>query len=215
MTGWSVSAAVLFALFVAMVVAGLALGIWFLLRSVASRSGPQRILEARLARGEISSDEFRDRMESLGPRPWRGNWLVGLSIGLIVAGVIGASVTMAVGPGFMHMMGGGSMMGGGEPGRSGGAPVPGARAVQVAATEFRFDPPEIQMDAGATVNVVFRVDGGMFHTFTVQGLDFELRASPGQTVRGSVRADRASRYQFICAVAGHASLGMTGTIIVG
>ena len=141
-----------------------------------------------------------------------------ISLAFIGAGLAGAIVVaVTAGPGTMHlMMGGGmgSMMQSGETGRTGSAPVAGAREVAVESREFSFDPAEVRLDAGEAVNVRFRNEGHMFHTFTVGELGLELRAEGGDEIVGSIRAERAGTYGFLCTVAGHAESGMRGTVMV-
>jgi len=175
------------------------------------------MLQMRLARGEISPDEYRAAEDAIGGASvTSAGALIALAIGLVVVGLVGGIIA-AVGVGSMGggMMGDvGSMMGSGSPGRSGAAPVPGARQVRVVAREFSFEPVELHLRVGQTVNVRFDDEGRLFHTFTVSALHFELRTDPGQAVAGSLRPDKAGRYQFICSVPGHAAAGMRGIIVV-
>src|SRR5207249_10127534 len=122
-------------------------GVWVLARP--SKRREREMLDAQLARSEISPDEHRDRARALGIS--RRPAAIAAAAGLIVVGIIGAPVVAAVGPGggFMRsmmggmgsMMGGmGSMMGGGEPGRSGSPPATSAPEKTITAREFSFDP---------------------------------------------------------------------------
>lgn len=103
------------------------------------------MLGERLARGEVSPAEYRERLAALGPRPRRV--LTSIATVITAVGLLGAiAVGATAGPGFMHgMMGGGMgpMMGSGETERSGTAPVAGAREVRVISREFSFDPAEV------------------------------------------------------------------------
>lgn len=195
----------------------LALGIVLAIVAGRGRSSGRAhaVLDERLARGEIAVEEYRERLAVLGPKPRR--ILTPIATVLTAVGLIGAIMLGATaGSGFMHRMmpGMGSMMGGGNTERSGAAPVAGAREVRVVAREFSFDPPEIRLRRGETVNVVFENDGGMLHTLTIGELGLDLRANGGDEIDGALRADRPGRYAFICAVSGHAEAGMRGSIIV-
>lgn len=180
----------------------------------------RRILDERLARGEISPDEHRERAEILGPQD-RGGPARGIGFGLLALGVVGTLIVAAAGPGsgggFMHgMMGGGmgGMMGGGETGRSASPPAPGAPEITVAGGEFFFDPDEVQAEAGETVTITFDNRGMMFHTLTIGKLGFELRAEAGESASGGLIVEEPGTYSFICAVPGHAEAGMRGTLTV-
>lgn len=165
---------------------------------------------------EVSPEEHRERLAALGPRPRR--FLTPIATTLTAAGFLGAIVVGATsGPGFMHgMMGGGmgSMMGSGDTGRTGTAPVAGAREVRVTSREFSFTPAAVRLQVGETVNVLFENRGHMFHTFTVGGLGLDLRANGGDEIAGSLRAERVGTYPFVCTVSGHADAGMRGTVTV-
>lgn len=199
----------------------LAVGIVLAARGRGEGDGSaRRILDERLARGEISPEEHRERAAILGPQK-RGGPARGVALGLLVLGLVGTLVAAAAGPGsgggFMHgMMGGGmgGMMGGGETGRSASPPAPGARELTVSGGEFFFEPDEIQAEAGEPVNITFDNRGMMFHTLTIGELGFELRAEAGESASGGLTVDEPGTYSFICAVPGHAEAGMRGTLTV-
>lgn len=209
-SGWSLLGAFALAL-----VAGIALGVHALAGPSDRRA--REILAERLARGEISPEEHRERLSSLGPE--RGRRLSSLAVALVAAGLVGVITVAAIGPGggFTHsMMGGrmGSMMGGGETGRSGSPPASGAPEIRISAREFSFDPTSISIRAGQTVNVVFENRGHMFHTLTAGDLGLDLRANDGDSIAGALTPPHSGRFDFICSVPGHAQAGMRGTIVV-
>ena len=214
---WNLSAAgwILFGVFAAALIAGIALGVNALTRTGGHRA--REILAERLARGEISPEEHRDRLSAIGHG--RGRSLGTFAVVLGAAGLIGMIAVAATGPGggFMRSMmngGMGSMMGGGDTGRSGSPPTAGARDITISAKEFSFDPATITLRAGETVNITFKNNGMMFHSLTVGGLGLDLRANSGDSISGALRPDKPGTYSFICAVAGHAEAGMRGTIEV-
>ena len=104
-------------------------------------------------------------------------------------------------------------MGGGSPGRSGLAPSPRARTITVTARDFSLTPSVLRVRVGETVNIVFKDDGSMFHTFTISALGFDLRANAGNSISGALHLNHAGTFQFICSVPGHAQLGMRGQLI--
>ena len=114
----------------------------------------------------------------------------------------------------MMGMGGMSMMANPSDVRPAPAPSPGAPTRYVTAAELSFSPTDVQLPAGATVNVELRNAGDVFHTFTVTALNFELETNGGETASGALRIDRPGTYEFVCTVAGHAQAGMRGRLIV-
>jgi plastocyanin len=207
----------LFGLFLAMLLVGVALGVWWFARWGDRGGRGREILGERLARGEISPEDYSERLQVLGrgaDKRRRAAGLFALAVALI--GLVGALTVAAAGIGSTNrMMGDGmGMMRSGATGRTGSEPSRGARAVRVAAREFSFQPAEIRLSVGETVNIEFSDQGQMFHTFTVGQLRFELRANPGQSISAALRADRPGVYTFICSVPGHAQMGMRGSINV-
>src|SRR6266542_186786 len=162
MLTWGAGTWGLFAGFLAVLVAGIALGAYGLARPGAGPGTAHDILAERLARGEISPEEYEQRLAVLGPG---GGGISSaakpLAVALVAAGLIGSLVVAAVGPGsgggFMRTMmngGMGQMMGGGQPGRAASPPVQGAQEIRVTAREFSFSPDELHIKEGAMVNVV-------------------------------------------------------------
>lgn len=180
------------------------------------------VLSDRFARGEISEDEYRDRLatlhESTSPprsRPVRTAVAL-VIIGLV--GIIGSAIwTATTSSGWMgDMMGGGmgSMMQSGATERSADPPDRGAATTRVVARDFSFSPAEISLRAGETVNVELTNEGHMFHTFTLPELDFDLRARSGDSIAGALTAREPGTYELVCAVPEHAEMGMRGRILV-
>lgn len=211
----------LFWLSLLLLLGGVLAAVWAL---ASPRGGDARALLAeRLARGEISIEEYRERMEALGsfrPRPQPA-----LAIALVVAliGLAGILTVAALGGwrgmggmmgGMEGMMGNGGMMVRGESGRTGLPPSPGAEELQVTGFEFGFEPSEIRVSSGETVNLVFRNRGMMFHTLTIEELGFDLWADGDESISGALEAGPRGRYEIICAVPGHAEAGMRGTLVI-
>lgn len=221
MGGWTGGAWMLLSIFLALIVVGIALALSRLV-AVHPTGRAEQILAERLARGEIDLEEHQALRATLGPPPRGTSLLSPIALALAVSGLIGALVVSAVAPGpghgFMHMMSGmggmGSMMMGGDAGRSGSPPVSGAREIRIDGSEFSFEPHDVRLRAGETVNIVFENQGMMFHTLTVGSLDLDLRANSGDSISGSLRAETPGTYPFVCTVRGHAEAGMRGTFEV-
>lgn len=212
--------------FVLLLGAGVGVGVRAILGRRDSATDAIEILEGRMARGEISPEEYRERLEALGPRPRSGRWLLPLATGLVVVGLVGslfaaASVGAEQSWGSMRRMMGGmmdggmSMMGdGADTQREAPPPEDGAEEHEVVAGDFFFEPRRITVRAGEAVNLTLDNQGRLFHTLTVEDVDFELRASPGETISGAFEVGEPGEYTFICDVPGHLEAGMRGTIVV-
>ena len=127
-------------------------------------------------------------------------------------------------------MGGGGMDGGGGMGaaRDGGVgngeeehdeaetpePIPSARDVVVEAGDMYFEPYTLRVEAGESINITVTNVGNTFHDFTLAGLDFMIDVPAGATATGGLTVNEPGQYAFECTVPGHASAGMTGTLVV-
>ena len=211
---WTTGSWIMLAVFLGLFALGIGLAIGAVRNRASGRA--HEVLAERLASGDLSPEDYQQRLGALGPRPRRV--LTPIAIAATTVGLIGAlTIGATAGPGFMHsMMGGGmgSMMGRGDTERSGAPPVSGARELRVSAREFSFSPAEIRLRVGEAVNVVFDNQGSMFHTMTISGLGVDLRANDGDQIGAALPGDRAGSYPFICMVSGHADAGMRGTVIV-
>jgi plastocyanin len=100
---------------------------------------------------------------------------------------------------------------------------------------FAFDPPTVSAAAGSTVNLTLDNTGqALEHTWVLlpmtatmedalaladpppaDAILYELRVPAGETASGTFTApSEAGAYIVVCAVAGHAAGGMTGTLTV-
>jgi len=218
MTDWG-AGGVVFAVFMAVLLAGLALAARALAHPVTPRPDARAILDERLARGEISPDEHLRRREVLGvgtraaPRYLGVLAAVFLAVGILGGLSAAAAATDFGGMGVFDVHG---MMGGNRSGATDTAPAPvaGTRHIRVVADEFSFEPNEIRIRAGERVNVTLDNHGDAVHTLTISKLDFELRADGRERAEGSLQVDAPGRYPFTCDIPGHTEAGMRGTLIV-
>ena len=137
-----------------------------------------------------------------------------IAIGL-VAQACGGLSTSGMGSMGGEMMGGG-MMGDGQrfEGATAAPPVLTAPEVRIVAGDLYFDPTDLQISAGQTVNITLDNQGATFHDFTIPALDFVLAADGGAQTSGSLTVPDTGTYEFLCSVPGHAQAGMTGTLTV-
>ena len=216
---------------------GVLLGVWALVGARRSDGSASAILGERMARGEITTDEYRERLSVIQKTSQTTRSRVPLAVSLVVLGIVGtvASSAWADTPSWDwmgDMMDGdrGSMMSGdmmdgdrgsmmsmmqsGPTERSAAAPRRGAPEQRIVSREFSFSPSEITLQVGEPTNVELENQGHMFHTFTVPELDFDLRAQSGESITGALTVEDPGTYEFICAVPQHAEMGMRGRIVV-
>jgi uncharacterized cupredoxin-like copper-binding protein len=87
-----------------------------------------------------------------------------------------------------------------------------AATVRVTASEFKFGLSARAVRKGV---VVFKVKNGgkLAHDFKIGGKKTAL-LDPGKSTTMRVVFKRAGKYHYLCTVAGHATLGMRGTLTV-
>jgi FtsP/CotA-like multicopper oxidase with cupredoxin domain len=107
--------------------------------------------------------------------------------------------------------------GGGDaaPGATGDQAAPAT--FQVSLKEFSITPAMIDAPAGQDLTFEVTNDGGAAHTLAVDtgsGTRATPEIQPGSTTTLTVPALAAGNYRFYCTIAGHADLGMQGTLMV-
>jgi plastocyanin len=114
--------------------------------------------------------------------------------------------------------------GGGDDDEGGATPtttVAAGEPLVVTATEYRFEPAAIEVDAGSADRVVLRIElsneGAVAHDLHVRSGARDHGGTPifgpGQTKRGQVRL-APGEYGIVCTVGDHEELGMKGTLVV-
>ncbi len=82
------------------------------------------------------------------------------------------------------------------------------REIQITGVPFSFQPASIQIKTGERVKLTFDSPG---HTFTISELNIDLRQSLPEIER---TFNQTGTFTYFCAVAGHRSSGMEGTLAV-
>ena len=93
-------------------------------------------------------------------------------------------------------------------------PVSGAPTIEVQATEFAFQPNQLEVEADQTINITLTNDGNLTHDLTFPELDLRLVARPGETTSTAITPTNAGEYQMLCTIPGHADAGMAGLLTV-
>lgn len=124
--------------------------------------------------------------------------------GLVIL-VLGGCMGGPIGPG-MHGRGAGNDA-------QAPSPLSGASELLVVADDFSFEPDELRIRAGETVNLTLDNRGGLYHDLSIEDNGFVLTADAGERASGALTVPAAGRYRFVCSVPGHAEAGMTGTLV--
>lgn len=91
------------------------------------------------------------------------------------------------------------------------------QTVDVSATEFQFNPPDIQLDAAGTYTFHMTNAGEFEHALEIDGQGIEESTD---VVGGGESADvtldlSEGQYEIYCPVGNHREMGMEGTLTVG
>lgn len=109
------------------------------------------------------------------------------------------------------------MMGGPwtDPGDAAPVPPPFADANDLTVTldDFAFTPSDIALEAGQ-VNLTLVNEGTAVHDLTVPELGITIVVLPGESVTAGLEFDAPGTYDILCSIPGHASIGMTGSLVV-
>jgi plastocyanin len=85
--------------------------------------------------------------------------------------------------------------------------------ITIVATEYEFDPSDVTLPADTAVEITLENEGIIEHDWTVDDLDVEIYAGPGETSSVTVTA-AAGTYEVYCSIPGHRELGMEGSLTV-
>lgn len=93
-----------------------------------------------------------------------------------------------------------------------GDDAPAGDGITVDATEFAFDPDEIEVTADEEFTITLVNGGAVEHDFTIEGQeDRKVAVTPGETAEGRFQVP-AGETTFFCSVPGHREAGMEGTL---
>jgi iron uptake system component EfeO len=90
-------------------------------------------------------------------------------------------------------------------------------AVELVATDYKFDRGTVDVDAAGQTTFRLKNEGGTGHALEIEGQGIEEETEeigPGESAEVTVDL-KAGQYEFYCPVSNHRSLGMEGTLVVG
>ena len=99
----------------------------------------------------------------------------------------------------------------------GGTTAAGEQSVDLSATEYRFDPDDVSLDAAGSVTFTVSNEGKQEHALEVEGNGIEEEIdpiAPGESGTLTVELEPGT-YEFYCPIDGHRDQGMEGTLVVG
>lgn len=89
------------------------------------------------------------------------------------------------------------------------------KEITVIGTEFNFNPPEITVKKGETVEITFKNAGQYPHNLAFSNLNLATKTiQPGQEDVIRFTPQNTGEFTFVCTVPGHADKGMKGTLKV-
>jgi plastocyanin len=93
----------------------------------------------------------------------------------------------------------------------------GSESVALAATEYKFDPADVTVDAAGKVTFTVANDGQETHALEVEGNGVEEETdSIAAGESGTLTVDlEPGEYEFYCPIDGHREQGMEGKLVVG
>ena len=86
--------------------------------------------------------------------------------------------------------------------------------ITVTMTEFKFDPMNITVTLGQSVNLTLVNKGSIEHTWVVVGTPIKFTVAAGKTTTQTFTAPAAGTYKIDCDIPGHKEAGMVGQLIV-
>jgi FtsP/CotA-like multicopper oxidase with cupredoxin domain len=93
------------------------------------------------------------------------------------------------------------------------APIEVDREIEVVATDFAFDPPDLELTPGETVRLILDNQGVLPHNIEIPEVSAFVEAEAGATAETVFVVPPSGAYSFWCSIAGHREAGMEGTLV--
>ena len=94
----------------------------------------------------------------------------------------------------------------------------GGETIEIAASEFAFDPSSVQVEETGTITFRVANDGSIPHALEVDGPGIEEETDtiePGESAELTVDLTKEGSYELYCPIGDHRDQGMEGELIVG
>ncbi|HUR76881.1 MAG TPA: cupredoxin domain-containing protein [Acidimicrobiales bacterium] len=88
-----------------------------------------------------------------------------------------------------------------------------AQDLSVTAADVKFEPERLRTHAG-DIGIIVKNDDLFWHTLTISDLDANVTVATAGRRRLQLRDVAPGTYEFVCAIPGHESAGMTGELVV-
>ena len=89
------------------------------------------------------------------------------------------------------------------------------QTLEIELAEFSIIPEETSLHEGDGLRIIITNNGEIDHDFAIQSLGIQVPLiAPGDTVTIDILLEETGSFEFICTIAGHKELGMTGTLNV-
>ena len=98
---------------------------------------------------------------------------------------------------------------------AGGTP---SQTITIDASEYKFDPSTVNLDAAGTYEFEIVNKGSTIHALEIEGGDVEEETEPipaGETGTLTITLDDDTTYELYCPIDSHKDRGMEGSIVVG
>jgi len=96
-----------------------------------------------------------------------------------------------------------------------GGAAPSEQIVRITASEWKFQPAQLTVEAGVPVQLTELNGGTIQHDFSIEALGINLPLlDPGKSQSVRFIPTKKGTFEFKCTVPGHAEAGMKGTITV-
>jgi manganese oxidase len=90
-----------------------------------------------------------------------------------------------------------------------------AQALNVVATDIKFDTKELKIDGPGELTVKLENQGVIEHDFSIEGVKGKAYAGPKKTGEATLNLGKAGTYTYFCSIPGHKEAGMQGKLVVG
>lgn len=96
----------------------------------------------------------------------------------------------------------------------GTAAAPGAGAIPLTLTEFKYSDPTVELAADQTATLQLKNAGTVEHDLVIDAIGLKVSIQPGKTASRNIGPLKPGTYEIYCSVPGHKEAGMVGQLVV-